>query len=82
MVPERELNYADGAIGLRIADGTLIIELSGKWKLDKSSPSSAKVQRRLESESGARLISFDSQKLEGWDSSLLTFLIGVDNQAH
>lgn len=52
----------------------LLLALSGSWKLGEALPSTADIQKRLEASGGIEAIAFDTQKLTGWDSGLLTFL--------
>ncbi len=52
----------------------LLLALSGSWKLGEALPSTADIQKRLEASGGIEAIAFDTQKLAGWDSGLLTFL--------
>jgi phospholipid/cholesterol/gamma-HCH transport system permease protein len=54
---------------------TLLLALSGSWKLGEALPSAADIQRRLEEAGDVACIAFDTQQLlVGWDSGLLTFL--------
>jgi phospholipid/cholesterol/gamma-HCH transport system permease protein len=54
---------------------TLILILSGDWKLGGELPGADKVQQRLEGRPGVRTIVFDTRELAHWDSGLLTFLM-------
>jgi len=56
---------------------TLLVTLSGEWKITEALPSTSDVQNSLESAKGLRRISFDTKDLGGWDSGLLTFLIKI-----
>jgi phospholipid/cholesterol/gamma-HCH transport system permease protein len=56
---------------------TLLVKLSGEWKITEPLPATADVERALESAKGIRRISFDTKNLGGWDSGLLTFLIKI-----
>jgi phospholipid/cholesterol/gamma-HCH transport system permease protein len=53
---------------------TLLLMLSGSWKLGEALPSAADIQKRLEAVGEVDAIAFDTQQLAGWDSGLLTFL--------
>jgi len=55
----------------------LMLKLSGDWKITESLPSTADVEKPLESAKGIRRIGFDAKDLGGWDSGLLTFLIKI-----
>ena len=59
------------------AADTLLVKLSGDWKITEPVPATADLERALESAKGIRRISFDTKNLGGWDSGLLTFLIKV-----
>jgi phospholipid/cholesterol/gamma-HCH transport system permease protein len=52
---------------------TLVLVLSGSWKLGAVLPASADVQRKIESAPAIRTLAFDTRQLDGWDSGLLTF---------
>ncbi|MFC1828226.1 MlaE family ABC transporter permease [Thermodesulfobacteriota bacterium] len=58
-------------------DSTLLVTLSGTWKIGKELPPAASVRTAIESGPGIARITFDTRDLESWDSSLLTFLIKV-----
>jgi phospholipid/cholesterol/gamma-HCH transport system permease protein len=53
---------------------TLLLALSGSWKLGEALPSAADIQKRLEEAGGIEAIAFDTRKLAGWDTGLLAFL--------
>ena len=53
---------------------TLLLALSGSWKLGEALPSAADIQKRLEAAGGIEAIAFDTKELAGWDTGLLTFL--------
>jgi len=55
----------------------LLVKLSGEWKITEPLPSTADVEKPLESAKGIRRIGFDTKDLGGWDSGLLTFLIKI-----
>jgi phospholipid/cholesterol/gamma-HCH transport system permease protein len=59
----------------RAPDQTLVMRLSGRWRLHGHLPSVADAEREIGSR--PRRIAFDTTGLEGWDTSLLTFLIQV-----
>jgi phospholipid/cholesterol/gamma-HCH transport system permease protein len=56
---------------------TVLLEFSGDWKLDLDPPPAGKIQEQMEASGQCRRIAFDSSKLAGWDSSLLSFLTKV-----
>jgi phospholipid/cholesterol/gamma-HCH transport system permease protein len=56
---------------------TLRLELSGSWKLADALPSIDDVRSRLQSETGLRSVTFDTERISAWDSGLVNFLIGI-----
>ena len=67
---------ADLSVTTPTAD-TLLVKLSGDWKITEPLPSTADVEKALESAKAIRRIAFDTKDLAGWDSGLLTFLIKI-----
>jgi len=61
-------------------DGTLRLTLAGDWKLANGLPSVAGVLDELGRGEKAQLVGFDTDKLAGWDSGLLTFLVKILEQ--
>ena len=59
------------------ASDTLLLELSGSWKLADALPSVDDVRSRLQSEAGLRSVAFDTVRISAWDSGLVNFLIGI-----
>ena len=56
---------------------TLLLKLSGEWKITEALPSTSDVEKSLDSAKGIRCLTFDTKDLGGWDSGLLTFLIKI-----
>ncbi len=56
------------------AGDTLLVSLSGSWRLVEKLPSPAEVWRQAEATPGIRRMAFDTRGVTGWDSGLLTFL--------
>ena len=56
------------------SDAALVVRLGGSWSLQSGLPSPVEIEQRVAS---ASRISFDARELQGWDSSLLAFLIKV-----
>src|SRR5215831_11540179 len=54
--------------------GTLLVRLSGSWRIEHAGPSPDEVERRIESTPGIRRVAFDTRAVGEWDSRLLTFL--------
>ena len=63
----------------RQAKNTLRLRLKGSWKIGARFPSADVVQKQIASSGGIRRIGFDTEKLTGWDSGLLTFLIKISD---
>ena len=61
----------------RQAEGRLLIRLEGSWKIGRHLPPAEEALQRMQSESYAKQIAFDTQALTGWDSRLLTFLTKI-----
>ena len=59
-----------------VGDGTLVVQLSGTWRLQNNPASASPVQSAIAS-SRIRRIRFDSKALSSWDSSILMFLLKV-----
>jgi phospholipid/cholesterol/gamma-HCH transport system permease protein len=62
----------------RVADGTLVLRLSGDWRLKSGLPTPAAVERQLDPPGHPGRLTFDTRELGGWDSGLLAFLIDLD----
>ena len=64
-----------GALSFEHLTGeSLLIRLSGPWKLTAEIPSIAAAQEQIASSLSIRKLAFDASGVTGWDSSLLTFL--------
>jgi phospholipid/cholesterol/gamma-HCH transport system permease protein len=55
----------------------VLLHLSGNWRLQRTLPSVAEVQRQLEAGPPVQRLGFDTQQLTRWDSGLVTFLCGI-----
>jgi phospholipid/cholesterol/gamma-HCH transport system permease protein len=62
-------------------DGTLLVRLAGAWELENGLPSTAPVEQALAGEPPPRSVTFDTEKLERWDSGVLAFIAKVDDLA-
>jgi phospholipid/cholesterol/gamma-HCH transport system permease protein len=56
---------------------TLLVKLSGEWKITETLPSPAKVEESFDPTKGIQRVTFDTRELGAWDSGLLTFLIKI-----
>jgi phospholipid/cholesterol/gamma-HCH transport system permease protein len=65
----------------RLAEDTLLIRLSGSWRLQDRLPPATEVQKQVEAGPRVRRITFDAQGVTGWDTGLLTFLAKVVDQS-
>ncbi len=65
-----------GDISVARRDATLVIRLSGRWELEAGIPSSDSVRSELE-RSQTRAVTFDTERLAGWDSAVVAFLVRV-----
>jgi phospholipid/cholesterol/gamma-HCH transport system permease protein len=64
-------------VAVREHQGALYLALTGSWKLGNELPSADDLQKKIES-GGVRRVAFDTSGLKDWDSSLLTFLIKMN----
>ena len=60
---------------------TLLIHLSGEWKLGNGVPSESDVRREIESRPATRRLAFDSRGLAGWDTSLVVYVSHLNDLA-
>jgi phospholipid/cholesterol/gamma-HCH transport system permease protein len=56
---------------------TLLVELCGSWRLQDEVPSLSGVEQALEATPRAQRMTFDTTRLTGWDSGLVTFLLDI-----
>jgi phospholipid/cholesterol/gamma-HCH transport system permease protein len=59
---------------------TLLLNLIGDWTLKSGLPSAAEVGKRLEAAGTVHSLILDATKLGAWDSGLVAFLVGVQDQ--
>ena len=65
----------------RTDQDTLLVRLDGNWVMDQPQPPLAEVDSQLVATPGPRRLAFDTTGLGDWDSTLLTFLLQVDDLA-
>jgi phospholipid/cholesterol/gamma-HCH transport system permease protein len=65
----------------RPAEDTLLIELTGHWRIGQDPPTIGEVEQQIEAQRSIQQIAFDSKALTAWDSSILTFLTRVNKAA-
>jgi phospholipid/cholesterol/gamma-HCH transport system permease protein len=75
-----------GAIGngqqvnlVRGDGGNVVVRVSGHWKLRHGMPTPSAVGAALTSGARPQHVSVDTSELKGWDSSLISFLVGLDD---
>ena len=56
---------------------TLLIRLSGDWKITDRLPDAKEVAKQIASGVRVKKVGFDTEALAGWDSGLITFLLKV-----
>jgi phospholipid/cholesterol/gamma-HCH transport system permease protein len=69
-----EINFS------RPTDDTLLVRLSGSWKMQNRLPSASEVEQQIASGPRVRRVAFDTQDITAWDSGLLTFLVKIRSQ--
>ena len=63
----------------RDTNTTLQLRLAGNWRIDQPLPSIEELEKRLKSDPQVQKIAFDTTRIAGWDSILLTFLIDISH---
>ena len=56
---------------------TLLVRLSGSWRMQDRLPSATEVQQQIASGPRVQRVAFDTQGVTAWDSGLVTFLMKV-----
>ncbi|MEJ2164056.1 MAG: ABC transporter permease [Desulfobacterales bacterium] len=59
----------------RQENGTLLVRLAGSWKIGADLPASDEICRQIQPSTGIQRIVFEADRVTGWDSSLVTFLM-------
>ncbi|HEV2055930.1 MAG TPA: ABC transporter permease [Methylomirabilota bacterium] len=59
------------------ADGSLVLRLSGSWRMQDHLPSAAEVETKIGARSSARRLAFDTREVSAWDTGLLVFVLKV-----
>jgi len=73
---------SDGArVSLEREGNDLVVGLHGTWQISVHLPGTTAVTAALESTPSPTCIRFDAETLAGWDSSLLTFVMEVEDAA-
>jgi phospholipid/cholesterol/gamma-HCH transport system permease protein len=71
----------DAAVRCEPADAaTLNLILSGRWKIDSATPAADEALKQAGSTPGITRIAADTRQVAAWDSTLITFLLKIQNQ--
>src|SRR5690242_15846305 len=62
----------------RTGDGNLVVRIASEWRLRHGMPSADQVKQELVREPQVRRVVYDARQLREWDSSLASFVTGVD----
>ena len=77
---EKETHTPGGDLSLSQPDkDTLLVKLTGSWKIGVSLPSSEEIYAHIQPSQGIRRLVFEAKDITGWDSSLVTFLMDINN---
>lgn len=58
----------------RLGDDTLMIGVTGSWKINAGLPTTAEIEQQMQNHAGIRYVNFDTNDLAEWDSGFLRFL--------
>ena len=64
----------------RLSDDTLLVRLTGSWRIQNELPSATQIQQQVEADDQIRRLCFDTDGVTDWDSGLLTFLLNLQDQ--
>ncbi|UCE63808.1 MAG: ABC transporter permease [Nitrospirota bacterium] len=79
MTATKQVSPTEDQLNLRrLADNSLVIRFSGNWRMQDGLPSFHEAKKQIESESGLKGITFDTQGLSSWDSGFITFLLKIN----
>lgn len=67
---------------VRGADGDVVVRLSGVWHLQHGMPTAVAVRAVLTSGARPQRVSVDTSAVKTWDSSLITFVLALDDLCH
>jgi len=62
--------------------GNVVVRISGAWRMRHGMPSAKSVEAALTSGAQPQRVSVDASGLQEWDSSLVSFLVGLDDLCH
>jgi phospholipid/cholesterol/gamma-HCH transport system permease protein len=58
----------------RLSEGTVVVHLSGNWRLRDRLPGTAEIQRGIDAGPPVHRLRFETREMTGWDSGLLSVL--------
>ena len=64
---------------VRSDGGNVVVRISGEWRMRHGMPTPKSVGAALTSGPRPERVSVDTRELKGWDSSLISFLVGLDD---
>ncbi|MCZ6479625.1 MAG: ABC transporter permease [candidate division NC10 bacterium] len=64
----------------RPTDDTLLVRLSGSWKMQDKLPSHTEVEQQVASGPRVKRVAFDTQGITAWDSVFVTFVLKILTQ--
>jgi phospholipid/cholesterol/gamma-HCH transport system permease protein len=59
--------------------GTLLVQLTGSWRISAHLPASDEVCAQIQPSTGIQRLVFETERITDWDSSLLTFLMDLQH---
>jgi len=68
-------------VSLQREGDQLVVGLMGTWQISAHLPGTTAVEEALEGPPSPQGIQFESAAIEGWDSTVVTFLMGVEDAA-
>jgi phospholipid/cholesterol/gamma-HCH transport system permease protein len=78
--PQYANRQTGGTVFVERTDGSsLLVHLRGQWQLGHDMPSVKVVSEAFASQALPRRLVFNSSELTGWDSSLISFLVGIED---
>lgn len=69
----------DRVVLVRAANGDVVVRLSGVWHLGHGMPSASDFKAALTTGARPQRVSVDSSAVKTWDSSLITFVLALDD---
>lgn len=76
--PSGAANHGHQVDLVRAANGNVVVRISGTWRMRHGMPTARTVDTALTSGAQPQRVSVDASGLQEWDSSLVSFLVGLD----